>query len=239
MSLFKGLTKILFPHTCVLCAEQSNQSRDLCTECEKELPWSHSVCKQCGLHISTTSHTEICGQCQQQAPQFDRVLALCDYADPIDRLIAAAKFHQKLVYTRVLGELLAKQVSQFWYQAQALPSMIIPVPLHDTRLKERGYNQSLEITKIVSKKLRLPFSFDICRRNKPTLPQSGLMHDEREKNMKNAFTLKNTMIPPHVAIIDDIVTTGHTVGELSKQLREAGVKQIDIWCCARTQRKKG
>ncbi|NNM58299.1 MAG: ComF family protein [Legionellales bacterium] len=239
MSLFKGLAKILFPHTCVLCAERSDQSRDMCIECEKKLPWTHSVCKQCGLHLPSGTDTDICGHCQQKTPQFDRVLALCDYADPIDRLITAAKFNQKLVYTRLLGELLAKQVTQKWYQSQPMPSLIVPVPLHDARIKARGYNQSVEIAKIVSKKLHLPFSFDICKRNKATLAQSGLTHAEREKNMKNAFTLRSTSIASHVAIIDDIVTTGHTVGELSKQLRAAGVKQIDVWCCARTQRDKG
>ncbi|MBY0377557.1 MAG: double zinc ribbon domain-containing protein, partial [Gammaproteobacteria bacterium] len=194
--MINAFIQLLFPHTCVLCAERSNQSRDLCTDCEKELPWANLACKQCGIKLSAASTSDICGECQQHPPAFDKVFALCNYAEPIDRLIKAAKFRHQLVYTRLLGDLLAKQVHQDWYKSQPLPSLLIPVPLHATRLKERGYNQSLEITKAAAKILRLPYAHDYCRRQKATLPQSDLAHDERGKNVFDAFVLKKPRLAP-------------------------------------------
>lgn len=234
-AMLNRFLRLLFPHTCVLCAERSNQSRDLCVDCEKELPWLGLACIRCGLKRSAASTSDICGECQRQPPTFDRVFALCNYAEPIDRLIKAAKFRHQLVYARLLGDLLAKQAHQDWYKLQPLPSLLIPVPLHATRLKARGYNQSLEIAKTAAKILRLPYAQDYCQRQKATLPQSTLAHHERDKNVLDAFVLKKPRRVQHVAIIDDIVTTGHTVDALSKKLREAGVQKIDVWCCARTQ----
>jgi ComF family protein len=237
MSLSTRLKQLFFPHTCVLCAERSNQPRDLCTACEKELPWTSLACKQCGIRLPTSSTSDTCGQCQTSSPAFDHVFALCDYEEPIDRMITAAKFNHQLVYTRILGELLAQNAEQNWYKQQSLPALLLPVPLHNTRLRERGYNQALEITKAAAKKLKLPIGKHYCQRAKATVPQSSLAHHERDKNVKNAFILQKPLTVKHVAIIDDIVTTGHTVDELSKVLRQAGVERIDVWCCARTQWK--
>lgn len=235
MSLRTGFMRLFLPHTCILCAEHAEQSRDLCVACEKELPWADLACKQCGLRLSAATTSELCGQCQQHPPAFDRVFSLCDYIEPMDRIIAAAKFHQQLVYTRLLGELLTERACQRWYKNQALPDLILPVPLHASRLKERGYNQSLEIAKVVALKLNIPLGKDYCERQKATAAQSSLAHAERSHNVKNAFVLKKPLNLQHVAIVDDIITTGHTVDELSKILRAAGVQQIDVWCCARTQ----
>ncbi|MFN7098651.1 MAG: double zinc ribbon domain-containing protein, partial [Gammaproteobacteria bacterium] len=226
-----------FPHTCVLCAERANQPRDLCSDCEKELPWASLACKQCGLRIPASATSAICGQCQISAPAFNYVFALCDYEEPIDRLITAAKFNHQLVYTRLLGELIAQKAQQNWYKQQPMPDLLLPVPLHHTRLRERGYNQALEIAKYAAKKLKMSLGKQYCKRIKATLPQSSLAHNERDQNVKDAFVLQKPLSVKHVAIIDDIITTGHTVDEMSKTLRQAGVERIDIWCCARTQWK--
>lgn len=237
MSLMTGIKQIFFPHTCVLCAERSTQTRDLCVPCEKELPWTSLACKQCGLRLPASTTADVCGQCQVSPPAFNYVYALCDYEDPIDRMITAAKFNHQLVYTRLLGELLAQKAQQSWYKQQPLPELLLPVPLHAQRLRERGYNQSLEIAKTAAKKLNLPIGKHYCRRVKATAPQSSLAHNERDKNVEKAFILHKPLPAKHVAIIDDIITTGHTADEMSKTLRQAGVERIDIWCCARTQWK--
>jgi ComF family protein len=232
VSLFK---RIFFPHTCILCAEHTTQARDICMACEQELPWLTHACVQCGIILPTTTSIVICGHCQQHPQSFNRTFALFNYADPIDRIITAAKFNQQLIYTKLLGQLLAERVRHHWYQHQPLPELIIPVPLHATRLRERGYNQAVEIAKTTSKLLRLPMSIQHCIRSKPTIAQTSLHLHERAANMKHAFALKQPITAKHIAIIDDVVTTGQTVSELSQLCRQAGVMQIDIWCCARTQ----
>lgn len=235
MASFSLFKRIFFPHTCILCAEHANQARDICQACEQELPWSNHACSQCGITLPETAVNSLCGSCQQQPQAFNRTFALCNYAEPIDRIITAAKFNQQLIYTKLLGQLLAEQVRNHWYAQQTLPELIIPVPLHPQRLRERGYNQALEIAKTTSKLLSLPISTNNCIRSKPTLPQTSLHIHERADNMKHAFTLKKLVSAKHIAIIDDVVTTGQTVSEISQLFRHAGVSQIDIWCCARTQ----
>lgn len=232
MSILTRLQQVLFPYTCILCAENAApQTKDLCYDCELSLPSLQTVCVQCCLQLTGTA--SVCGHCLQQPPAYNRMFALSDYAEPMDRIITAAKFHQKLFYTRVLGELLAEQI-QKKYAGLTLPTYLLPVPLHPRRLKERGYNQALEIAKITAKKLHLPINL-ACSRVKATLPQSSLAHSERNKNIKNAFQLIRPITARHVAIIDDVVTTGQTVDAMSQVLRLSGVEQIDIWCCARTQ----
>lgn len=114
-----------------------------------------------------------------------------------------------------------------------MPECIIPVPLHRRRLRQRGFNQALEIAKPLAKKLQLPVDFKTCIRTKHTRPQSELSAKKRQQNIKNAFTLKKPITAKHVAIVDDVMTTGNTVTELSALLRNNGVTTIEIWCCAR------
>ncbi len=238
MSYLNRLKQLFLPYTCILCGEIANQPRDLCQTCEKSLPWLAGTCHQCGLRLPSGAEGNTCGECSQTARPFDRTYALCDYADPINHMISAAKFNNHLVYTRLLGELLAERVKHAWY-TDALPELLIPMPLHRKRLGKRGYNQALEITKIAAKRLKLPYNIDACIRHKATQPQAQLSPAERTDNIKAAFTLHKPITAKHVAIIDDVVTTGQTVGELCKVLRAGGVEKIDVWCCARTQWGRG
>ncbi len=175
----------------------------------------------------------LCGQCLQKAPPFDVTYALYLYEAPITKLILALKFNQALVNARVLGELLATAALQSWYKTRSLPTVIIPVPLHPTRLKERGFNQSLEIARPLAKALKLPIDTDHCKRNKVTAPQSTLLAAERRDNVKGAFTVSGHFAGQHVAVIDDVITTGSTVTEFCNVLKQHGAQTIDIWCCAR------
>lgn len=234
MSYFAQIKQLLLPYTCVLCAELSDQRRDLCKACEEELPWLEGACKRCGLRLPAGAGSDVCGGCLTTAPPFDRTFALYEYHNPIDHMISAAKFNNHLVYTRLFGELMASQIKMQWY-VDGLPELIIPVPLHTKRLRERGYNQSLEIAKTVAKKLALPIDTRHCLRIKATDPQSRLVHAARAANVKQAFTLRKPLTVKHVAILDDVVTTGNTVSELTQVLKAGGVERVDVWCCARTQ----
>ncbi|MGH8722110.1 MAG: ComF family protein [Burkholderiales bacterium] len=172
-----------------------------------------------------------CGRCQRRPPPFDRAICAFDYAFPVDRLLQALKFRGALVYGRVLGELLAARIAA---AALALPGVIVPMPLHRSRLGERGFNQACEIARPVSRRLGLPVDTGGVFRARATLEQTHLNARERRTNLRGAFTARRKDWPGHVAIIDDVLTTGSTAGELASTLKKAGVRQVDVWCVART-----
>jgi len=118
-----------------------------------------------------------------------------------------------------------------------LPECIIPVPLHKHRLHERGFNQALELARLIARQLKVPLNYSLCRREKATPFQSGLSARQRKQNLRNAFNVIQTPAYNHVAIFDDVVTTGSTVNELARQLKEEGVEIIEVWAIARTGNK--
>lgn len=129
---------------------------------------------------------------------------------------------------------MAQRIKTEWYLNKRLPDRIIPVPLHAKRLKERGFNQALEIARPVAKHLRLPLDARGCKRTKYTDAQAQLDFANRSYNIKEAFSIESDYSNQHIAIIDDVTTTGQTLRELSQALKKAGAKQIDLWCCAKT-----
>jgi len=230
--MLKKILNTLLPATCVLCSAQNKREIDLCHLCEADLPWLKNTCQQCAQPLIITTHS-FCGKCLQHEPSFNRTIALFHYQQPLDYLISSLKFQQQLLFARLLGELLMERL-KIHYQYHPLPNCIIPVPLHKKRLQERGFNQAMEIARPIAKKLKLPIDIKNCQRIKFTVAQSDLPADERLKNVKDAFTVNSALKYQHVAIVDDVMTTGHTIEELSKELRKSGVKQIDVWCIART-----
>lgn len=141
------------------------------------------------------------------------------------------KFDKKLIYTYLLGKLLAEYIKGL--PLAAMPEVMIPVPLHPKRLRERGFNQSTEIAKLLKKYLTLPINQSILVREKYTQAQTRLKAKDRSRNLKDAFcSLKSTNYE-HIALIDDVMTTGSTAQEASKILKKQGTKQISVWCLAR------
>lgn len=233
--MLKKLKHWAFPHACILC-QGICQNRDLCMPCANELPYCQTTCPQCGLTLLNQAQPTPCGECLIKRPPFDHTIALCEYKDPINQLIAGLKFHEKLIYARVLGEIMAEALVQY-YQNQPLPTSIIPVPLHKKRLQERGYNQAVELARPIAKQLTLPLLTHVCQRNRVTQTQSSLSLDERRQNMKGAFSLIGEAVDKHIAILDDVITTGNTVTEISQLFKEAGVEKITLWCVARSNRE--
>ena len=218
--------------TCILCGLPSGRAADICVECEAELPWIMNACYCCGQELDNFEN--ICGCCLRKKPAFDRTIAPFHYQTPIDNFITTLKFGNKLIYAKILGELMISKLTCHYQELHLWPEIIIPVPLHHKRLCERGFNQSLEITRPISKKLKIPIDFKSCYRTENTKAQTQISCKERQKNLINAFAVKRDFHAKHIAIIDDVMTTGSTMGELSKILRQHGVQIIDIWCCART-----
>jgi ComF family protein len=208
---------------------------DLCEPCHRELPILTHFCLKCAAFLKTQS---LCEQCTANTPPFDRTYALLTYEDNVKRLILNLKFQQDLKNARLLGELLTVKIQQDWYREQSLPSVIIPVPLHKKRLKARGFNQALEIARPISKALDLPIDITSCERIKFTKPQATLHAEERLENVANAFQVYQDFSQQHIAVLDDVITTGHTITAFTSALKKAGANRVDVWCCARAVMRK-
>ena len=212
---------------CLLCGISCEQNC-LCTDCIKTLPKLYNSCPRCA---SPLSQSLICGSCLHHPPEQDTSFSLFEYKAPIDRLIADFKYHDKLFLSQFLAKKMAKGL-----KSRPLPQLLIPIPLHPRRLRQRGYNQSLELTKILSKQLSIPFCSKSLIRIKDSQPQTSLPYKQRAKNIQRAFKVVNTMLPTHIALIDDVLTTGHTANAAAKALHQAGVITIEVWTIARTIR---
>ena len=220
----------LFPPTCLLCTSSGYQSRDLCYACYNSLPVNNYCCYRCGEILeNATAIPFLCGQCQNQRPAFDETHAPFLYQGTIRHLIYSLKFNARYKNARLLGTLLAEHLAE----SAELPDCILPVPLHPSRYRERGFNQSIEIARTVSKELKIPLDLSSCRRNRNTAHQTNLSAKQRRNNMKNAFTIVKPISAGHVAILDDVMTTGTTVHELAKTLVKSGVSRVGVWVCAR------
>jgi ComF family protein len=171
----------------------------------------------------------VCGSCLRHPPAFDRTLAALAYAFPLDRMIPRLKYHGQLAIAPALGECLAKVAEQ-----AARPDRLIPMPLHAARIRERGFNHASEIARDIAKRLRLPLDTASCQRIRDTPPQMGLKHDARRRNVRGAFACSGEVHGQHVALIDDVMTTGTSLDELAATLKRAGAREVTCWVVTRT-----
>ncbi len=224
----------LLPRVCVGCGFDSYElTLDLCVDCKVNLPWLPSGCYQCGLQLHKPSESIICNKCQDSPPPFNRLCALFSYKPPLTKLIASFKFGRQLYPGALFSQLLAEAVTESWYVNKALPQIIIPVPLHMSRQRQRGYNQAAEISHQLAAELNIGLELDACLRVKNTKAQARLNKNKRTRNLEAAFIANIKPSYKHVALIDDVVTTGSTIRAVSKALVSAGVEQIDVWCVCR------
>jgi ComF family protein len=225
----KSVHAWLLPPVCVLCAARG-EGRDLCPACHASLPYTTTACKRRALPLPASGAGQECGECQRHPPDYDRGYSLLRYEPPADQLIQRLKFNARLPLARLLGELMAEQLAR---RTQTWPECIIPVPLHRTRLRERGFNQALEIARPLARRLHIPLDYRSCTRVRHTAVQSLLPAAARHKNIKGAFQVTRPLTVRHVALVDDVMTTGHTLRECAATLRKAGVEQIEVWVVAR------
>jgi ComF family protein len=217
----------LYPPRCTLCGQPGAAGRDLCPGCTTDLARNDHACLRCGIPLSDGA--TLCGPCNHAPPPFERSTIPFLYAPPLDHLLQQLKFHQRLHLAPLLGGLLAEAVTA---RNVPLPDLILPVPLHQTRLCERGYNQAVELARPVAQHLAIPFAHDRLKRLRQTAAQTSLKGKERRKNLRGAFAVTGKL-PGHVAILDDVVTTGATVTEAAKMLKRRGVDIVEIWAVAR------
>ncbi|MDH5600757.1 MAG: ComF family protein [Gammaproteobacteria bacterium] len=226
------------PRQCVLCLTPTGNPHLLCAACEKELPKNTAHCIICAAAFPATllsTKPLVCGKCQAQPPSYETSVIPYLYAAPLKQLITGLKFHADLSSVPLLANSFHRELKR---NAEKLPECIIPVPLHKQRLKERGFNQAIEIARLIALQIKIPLEISLCQRSKVTPYQSGLSAKQRKQNLKNAFTIAKEHPYKHVAIFDDVVTTGTTVNELAKQLKKSGVKIIEVWAIARTINKQ-
>jgi len=219
----------LLPATCRLCLAAGHNQLELCRDCLADLPRIIHACRRCARPLPDETGP-VCGRCQRHPPAFDQCSALFRYQYPVDDLIKRIKFQQDLALLRSLGKLLSLQMQQQGYQ----PDLLLPVPLHWRRLAERGYNQALELARPCARDNKLSLDYRICKRRRATAAQSGLPARQRRRNMRGAFVVNREVTDLHITLIDDVLTTGSTLGELAKVLKQAGARRVDAWVIART-----
>ena len=231
MWVFREFFKMVYPPRCTLCGANGFDDQDLCLECFLALPWNRVCCHQCALPLPDGhSDDALCGECLNRQPNFSRSLSLFRYEADVVSLVHQLKFNEKLRISRLLGELLAAYIH---IDDVEIPDAIVPVPLSSKRLRQRGFNQSIEIARALAQRWAIPVDTSSVKRIRNTQPQTGLDRKQRRKNIRGAFEVVRNPGVQHVAIIDDVVTTTSTVNELSRVLKTAGVKRVDVWSIAR------
>ncbi|WP_110951548.1 ComF family protein [Pseudomonas bohemica] len=220
--------------TCLLCDEQTDSDTPICTACESDLPWLIDQCERCALPLSICGLT--CAQCTRQPPAFDEVIAAWLYDFPIDALVTRFKHQGKWPLGRLLAELLGLSLQHRFDEGLARPDLMIPVPLANRRLRQRGYNQAAMLANWLSSQLGLPVDERLIKRVKETPAQQGLGAKARKRNLRDAFVLTAParVTGKHVALIDDVLTTGSTADALARLLSKAGARKVDVYCLART-----
>jgi ComF family protein len=220
----------LLPSRCLLCAAPAPHGRDLCPGCLADFPHNHACCARCAQPLpEPAAH---CGACLKREPSYACAWAPYQYAHPLNLLEARFKFRRDLSAGRVLADLLVAAARLRW--SHDLPDRLLCVPLHTTRLRERGYNQALELARPLSRALGIPLAHDLLQRVRATRAQTGLDAKARRRNLRGAFVCAaDAALPAHVVIVDDVMTTGSTVEECARVLRRAGVARVDVWALAR------
>jgi len=221
----------LLPRLCPACGLPCNQRDFLCSGCRASLPVIANACPRCAIPYMHADVRGVCGACQRRPPAFSSAVALYHYAPPIDHFIRELKFHHKLAMASLLGKELAAAVQQL----PDRPDVLVPVPLHPARLRQRGYNQAVEIARPVARALALPIDYVGIERVRDTASQAQLTRPERRRNLRRAFAARRDFTGLRVALIDDVMTTGETAHQLARILRSAGAADVAVWVVARTR----
>jgi len=219
----------LLPPVCLICGLRARDGLDCCAGCEADLPIIGSQCRRCGLAMPVPSRA--CGRCSRRPPAFDRTWPAFDYSGPIERLVHRFKFHRDLAAGRALAALTARRLAA---QGALRPQAIVPVPLHWRRHVWRGFNQSRMLADDLSGRLGSIPVAELLSRSRATPAQSGLPAARRGANVRGAFRARRPGCRlRHVALVDDVMTTGTTLDACARALKKVGVERVDVWVVAR------
>jgi ComF family protein len=210
---------------CALCGTASGDAV-ICVACDAALPKLEMRCDRCAVPLPMAG---TCGQCQRHAPVFDSALAVFEYRFPVDRVIHRFKYSGDLAMGRWLALRLLDRV-----RCEPLPDLVVAPPLTAARLRERGFNQAIEIAKVVAKGLGMRCALAGLAKVRETSPQPALGRRQRRANLRDAFRCDLELEGRHVALVDDVVTTGATADALARVLKAAGAASVGVWAVART-----
>jgi ComF family protein len=220
------------PSQCLLCKRWQGQS--ICQACLTRWLPRPPRCERCAIDLPVSHQGQVCQACEDQSPEFDRAIAAIDYTAPWSPLVARLKFQGDTALARPLATLLAQAVAPRMGQV----SVVLPVPLSPQRLTERGYNQSWLIAQQLGRQLGLPARHDLLARTRHTSRMMTLTADERQAHIRGAFELtpngQRALKGCHVAVVDDVMTTGATLNAIAHTLLEGGACSVSVWVVART-----
>ncbi len=214
---------------CQLCGATASAS--LCAACNADLPHRFEIgCVSCGAAGIVDQQ---CGACLKDAPHFDTTRTAFHYEFPLDRLVRSFKFSANLPLVALFAESFVTQLAQ---HHEPLPALIVPMPLASARLAMRGFNQSQLLAVAIGKRLNVNVESRGLLRVRDTPPQTGLDRVGRLKNVKGAFDCGKPLTGLHIALVDDVMTTGATMSEAAKALKKNGAARVEAWALARTTR---
>ena len=238
-ALRQWLGTTLLPAQCALCGIGCPQV--LCSPCRAQYLGQgrgqlRARCRQCANPLADIEVALLCGRCLRQRPAYDATVTAFDYAAPVDQLLLQLKFGARLALAPLLAELLHVAIQQ--QQAWDAPQLLCPVPLGPARLAERGFNQALEIARPLARLLDVPLQPRLALRVRDTRAQSGVAPQERRANLAHAFAIapehEAVLHGCHVGIVDDVMSSGHTVNALAAACKHAGAARVSILVVART-----
>ena len=226
------IQKHLLPATCILCNNPGHAGRDLCDICYQDLPRVVLCCQRCAESLETPSTWPmLCGRCLSHPPAYDRTYAPFIYQGVIRHWITTLKFGANYKNARLLGQLLAEHL----HDTAEQPDCIIPIPLHPSRYRERGFNQAVILAREIARRFSIPLDFLTLKRLVFTAPQVNLGKDERSANVRGAFVVKNgeKIEGRKIILVDDVYTTGSTVKECTRALMMHGAAEVVVLTLAR------
>ena len=223
--------RMALPQRCELCAGVSGTDL-VCGACMRDLPWLPRACPVCAL----PSGGSICGHCLSDPPPFDATIAAFSYAFPIDRLIHALQYQGRLALAEWCADaiLARRELGSSGASPGPRPDRLIALPLAVKRQRERGYNQALEIARVIGARTGSALLPRGLSRIRATPPQAALPWVERAKNVRGAFACELDLSGLRVALVDDVMTTGASLAEAARILKASGAARVENWVVART-----
>ena len=225
--LARHIGSLLLPQDCLLCAAASGSAL-LCPGCAGSLP--RLPTQRCPCCALPTAGARLCGACLAAPPHFDATIAVFRYAFPVDRLVQTFKYRHCLALAAWLAEAMLAAVPPGRHD------LLLALPLAPHRLRERGFNQALEMARPLARALRLPLAANLCLRRIDTPPQASLPWHARQRNVRSAFEIRGDVAGKSVLVVDDVMTTGATLNELAHALKKQGAARVTNWVLARTVR---
>jgi ComF family protein len=226
-ALWLHLADVLAPQDCFVCGAES-VGEAVCEPCARALPHRPpSACPRCALPGLAGG---CCAACEREKPAYDATLALYDFVFPVDAMVHALKYRHRLSMAAFFGAALAARAQDFAAQAD----LVLPMPLHPRRLAERGFNQAVELARPLARAHGLPLGLSVVRKLRNIPAQAGLDREARLRNPRGVFECDVSLQGQRVIVVDDVMTTGATVGELARVLKRQGASWVGNLLVART-----